>query len=477
MRRIPVLLLLVSLLVPEIATSQGVLPQRFAYQGIARGDDGLALANRALGVRFSIIENSTLGSVVYIEEHETATNAFGLFTLFVGGGSPQLGRFADIDWSRSVKFLRVEIDLSREGNYETLGTQPLVSVPYALAAGKPKDLKLGDLADVDVSSANNGETLRFDGTNWVSGEGGTGSFSTDETLAGAGSSSDPLGLARQQATFGQVLKWDGDSWAPAEDIGAPLTAGPGIEIINNQIQHGSHTGDVSGTVDLTVTGLRGLPIISLRPATGQVLKYIEGQGWGPGTDNSQILRAGNGIDITNGIVSNGAWQVNGSNVFLRPGGNVGIGAGNPTEKLDVSGAIKFSGELMPMGKAGLDGQILVSDGAGKPPVWTSPSNAIGSIAWRTTGNAGVNVGTDFLGTTDANPLLIKTNSAERIRVTATGNVGINETTPGTSLEVGGGDVYVNGSANGVILKAPGGGCWRITVDDNGRLTTAAVACP
>ncbi len=459
------------------AIAQSAIPQRVSYQGVARGDDGLALPNTTVDIRFTILENSVLGSIVYVEEHQVTTNEFGLFTLFLGGGNPQLGRFDELDWHRALKFMRVEIDLSREGDFETIGTQPLVSVPYALAAGKPADLRLGDLVDVDVESALNGESLRFDGTSWVAGEAGTGSFSTDATLAGLGSSSDPLGLARQDALFGQVLKWDGGGWTPADDVGENFTAGAGIVIVNGEIRHDAHSGDVRGDVELTVTGLRGLPIIALRPTTGQVLKYVEGQGWGPSTDNSQILRQGNGIAITNGVVSNAAWQVNGSNVFLKTGGNAGIGTGNPTERLDVAGAVKFSGELMPAGKAGLDGQILVSDGANKPPVWSYPSDALGGTAWSTTGNANTSVGTNFIGTTDSNPLLVKTANAERIRITAAGNVGINETTPGSALEVGGGDVYVNGSANGVILRSPDNSCWRIQVDNTGAVTTTAVSCP
>jgi len=50
-------------------------------------------------------------------------------------------------------------------------------------------------------------------------------------------------------------------------------------------------------------------------------------------------------------------------------GNTGIGTTLPTEKLDVTGNVKFSGALMPANLAGTAGQVLKSGGAGIAPVW------------------------------------------------------------------------------------------------------------
>jgi hypothetical protein len=57
------------------------------------------------------------------------------------------------------------------------------------------------------------------------------------------------------------------------------------------------------------------------------------------------------------------------------------------------------------------------------------------MPWELTGNAGTNPPNDFLGTTDAQPLVISTNGAERVRVDDNGNVGIGTTTPDTKLTV------------------------------------------
>jgi hypothetical protein len=41
----------------------------------------------------------------------------------------------------------------------------------------------------------------------------------------------------------------------------------------------------------------------------------------------------------------------------------------------------------------------------------------------------------------------------------------------------GGQLYVDASGLGVVLKAPGGACFELTVTNAGALTTTAAACP
>lgn len=65
------------------------------------------------------------------------------------------------------------------------------------------------------------------------------------------------------------------------------------------------------------------------------------------------------------------------------------------------------------------------------PLWSTTPVA----GWNTTGNAGTNPATNFLGTTDNQPLAIRTNNAEVVRVTAGGNVGIGIAAPTVKLAV------------------------------------------
>jgi len=55
-------------------------------------------------------------------------------------------------------------------------------------------------------------------------------------------------------------------------------------------------------------------------------------------------------------------------------------------------------------------------------------------AWDLAGNAGTNPASDFLGTSDAEPLIVKTNGNEALRVTAAGNVGVGTSLPAARLE-------------------------------------------
>ncbi len=56
-------------------------------------------------------------------------------------------------------------------------------------------------------------------------------------------------------------------------------------------------------------------------------------------------------------------------------------------------------------------------------------------AWKLLGNAGTNSATNFLGTTDAQDLVLKTNNAERVRIQSDGDVGIGTATPLERLHV------------------------------------------
>ncbi len=65
--------------------------------------------------------------------------------------------------------------------------------------------------------------------------------------------------------------------------------------------------------------------------------------------------------------------------------------------------------------------------------WTS----LKGDAWQLTGNAGTNPATNFIGTTDAQDLVLKTNSVEQIRILSGGNVGIATNAPTSTLDVNG----------------------------------------
>lgn len=110
------------------------VPQKISYQAIARQASGAVLPNQSIGVEFIIYQNSPTGTVVYKENHNTSTNSFGLFSLFIGGGTPVFGNFSSINWSTGIYFIETLIDPIGGTSYTSVGTQQLMSVPYALYA-------------------------------------------------------------------------------------------------------------------------------------------------------------------------------------------------------------------------------------------------------------------------------------------------------------------------------------------------------
>ena len=131
-------------------------------------------------------------------------------------------------------------------------------------------------------------------------------------------------------------------------------------------------------------------------------------------------------------------------------GRVGIG-NVPTQKLDVTGNVKFSGTLMPNNDPGTAGMFLQSLGGAAAPVWFDASN----YAWGLTGNTVAGVTNNFLGTKDAQPLSLRTSNAERMRIDASGNVGIGTTAPAEKLDVAG-NIKISGGNRRLSFATPGG---------------------
>ncbi len=112
------------------------VPQGIPYQAAARNASGQALVNTAVKVRFSILDSVATGTVVYKETHSTTTNTLGLFNVNVGMGTPVTGTFSAINWGTNAKFMQMELDITGTGSsYVDMGTQQMLSVPYALYAG------------------------------------------------------------------------------------------------------------------------------------------------------------------------------------------------------------------------------------------------------------------------------------------------------------------------------------------------------
>jgi trimeric autotransporter adhesin len=151
-----------------------------------------------------------------------------------------------------------------------------------------------------------------------------------------------------------------------------------------------------------------------------------------GTDLS--ISGGNSVSLVSGT---NQWQTDGTNVY-RLTGKVGIGTITPTYLLDVNGyAIINSNIFNPGGMelgitpnltgnrySGIDfhGDDTYTDYALRILRYNTGPNAMSGIVHRGTGEFRI-------GTQDAGFLTLFTNSSERLRVTADGNVGIGTASP------------------------------------------------
>ena len=106
------------------------------------------------------MEALTGGKVLYSKTQPVQTDNLGLFTINLGNGNPLNGSiFSNIDWSKGTKWLKVEMDVSGQGNYIDMGTTQMLSVPYALYAGNVLN-GTGSLNDAyNFGGAGNGSNI------------------------------------------------------------------------------------------------------------------------------------------------------------------------------------------------------------------------------------------------------------------------------------------------------------------------------
>ncbi len=152
MKRITLLTTLIVVLLTG-ARAQ-VPPQAFNYSAIARNASGEPIAMSTIGIQISILENSTVGNIVYSENHFVNTDSFGLFNLIIGTGAVQSGLMSHIDWAGDNHYLKVGMDIAGGTNFKTMGVTQFLSVPYALHA-RTADSVTGTIPGVVLQAGSN----------------------------------------------------------------------------------------------------------------------------------------------------------------------------------------------------------------------------------------------------------------------------------------------------------------------------------
>ena len=113
-----------ALLLTAILFAQA--PALIPYQAIARNAAGEPLASSTLNARFTIHDGTATGTSVWQELQTVSTSTLGLFTVQLGSSVA----LTNVNWATGAKFMQVEIDLG--SGFVDMGTQQLLSVPYAL---------------------------------------------------------------------------------------------------------------------------------------------------------------------------------------------------------------------------------------------------------------------------------------------------------------------------------------------------------
>ena len=136
-------------------TLLGQAPHGIPYQSVLRSSAGNILSNQTVSMRFSLHDSIATGTIVYQETHTTSTNNLGLVTINIGEGTASISSFSTINWGHNAKFLQIEMDANGGTNYIDLGTQQMMSVPYALYAISAGQIKPENLPNVTLDSISN----------------------------------------------------------------------------------------------------------------------------------------------------------------------------------------------------------------------------------------------------------------------------------------------------------------------------------
>src|SRR5574344_3046281 len=82
--------------------------EKMSYQAVVRDGSNNLVTSSAVGMQLSILQGSASGTAVYVETQIPTTNANGLVSIEIGGGTVVTGDFTTIDWGSNLYFIKTE---------------------------------------------------------------------------------------------------------------------------------------------------------------------------------------------------------------------------------------------------------------------------------------------------------------------------------------------------------------------------------
>jgi len=329
-------------------------PELISYQGIARNSSGSPLNNQPIRVKISILKGTmNISGRIYEEDHQKATNQFGLFTLEIGGGTVVscpgcVSSFSNIVWETDTYYLHVAISTDNGATYNTVGTQQLLSVPYALYS-KRSGFAMTSYSALNAPPGN----VTVQSTGIVSVSPSSGSSFTVSAPSPIFTSSDNITnitgvYPNYTVTTTPSLYISGNnlSISGGNTIPLPSPPTPTISIYTNGIANVSPNSGNSFTIDVpsstltatsATTGVVSLTLsqgTAANSTTFDVLPAIQNNAWGL---NGNTVTAGNYLGTNN--AANLIFKTNNTErMRISSTGEVGIGPPgfSPSYPLHVS---------------------------------------------------------------------------------------------------------------------------------------------
>jgi len=147
-------------------------PQKMSYQAVIRNSSNALITSTPVGMKISVLQGTSTGTVAYAETQTPSTNTNGLVSLEIGSGTPVTGTFAGINWATGPYFIKTETDPTGGTAYTIAGTNELLSVPYALFSANGTPGPIGPTGATGATGlispgATAGNTPYWNGSAWV----------------------------------------------------------------------------------------------------------------------------------------------------------------------------------------------------------------------------------------------------------------------------------------------------------------------